>query len=215
MSWDGFHAAIERFVRSDSAPDLWAGLTEIIELAATQTPHDDWARLRAVDLSGEAVHLRSWFEASFAKQPPTKPLHGLFFNVCNPVRKNSGVTTDIELAGTRHSQADDPDWLFTQFYHSPSYASSPFLHELYGIAYGSRDFRHPVAGVLANNAEYPLGLAYSVLAARAIVDGRTSRDAPHASQELSVAAGFGEGDIALVGALTPAGFVPNAGPLWA
>jgi hypothetical protein len=68
--------------------------------------------------------------------------------------------------------------------------------------------------VLGNHAEYPLGLAYAVLAARAILDGRVSHDVPNTTTVLSVAAGFSEGDIVLVGELTPDGFIPNRGPLW-
>jgi hypothetical protein len=215
VSRESIHDAVERLARAGTAPDFGAGLTEIIDLAAAQTPHADWARLRAVDTAGEAAHLRAWFEASLAAQPPAEPLHGLFFTVCNPVLANGDATTDLDLGGTRFSDAEDPGWLFTQVYRPPSYAGAPFLHQLYGIAYGTRDYRHPVSGVLKNDAEYPLGLAYAVLAAHAILDGRTSRDVPCAAPVISVAAGFGEGDIALVGDLTATGLVPNTGPIWA
>ena len=213
MAWGKVYEAIERFVRAEKAPPFADGLAEVIELAAAERPHADWAKLRALDVSAEASGLHAWFEAPLYVQPPERPLHGLLFNVCNPVLENGDVTTDLEFSGTARSAREDRDWLLTQFY-AADYASSAFLHELYGIAYGSRDFRRPVPGVLGNNAEYPLGLAYAVLAARAVMRDRTSHDVANAAPTVSVAAGFAAGDIALLGDLTPGGFIPNRGALW-
>ena len=213
MAWGRVRETIERFVRSEAASPLTAGIAEVIELAAAERPHADWAQLRVLDPSAEVPSLRAWFEGSLYVQPPERPLHGLFFNVCNPVLENGDITTDLEFSGTGKSASEDRDWLSTQFY-EPGYASSAFLHELYGIAYGTRDFRRPLAGVLGNNAEYPLGLAFAVLAARAVMRDRTSHDVANAAPAVSVAAGFAAGDIALVGELTSAGFIPNRGALW-
>jgi hypothetical protein len=213
MAWERVHEAVERFVRAETAPPFAEGIAEVIELAAAERPHADWAKLRALDSSAEPPRLRAWFEAPLYVQPPERPLHGLFFNVCNPLLENGDVTTDLEFSGTSKSAAEDRDWIFTQFY-EPGYASSAFLHELYGIAYGSRDFRQPVAGVLGNQAEYPLGLAYAALAVREVMRERTANDVANAAPTVSVAAGFAAGDIALVGELTTVGFIPNRGALW-
>jgi hypothetical protein len=214
LSFKKTHTIVERFVHAKGTPALPAGLAKVIDLMAAETPHTDWAKLRALDLSHEVPLLRAWFEVTLAMDPPDERVHGLFFDVCQPGLQGGGTTADIALSGTRRSRSEDPDeWLFTQFYRPLAYACSPFLDELYGIAYGTHA-RQLVPRVLGNDAEYPLGLAYGVLAARAILDGRTSRDVPRASSVLSIAAGFGEGDIALVGALTPTGFTPNTGPVW-
>jgi hypothetical protein len=215
MTWDTIHDAVERFVRAKAGTSIPDGIAQILDLAAATTPHADWARLRTIDASVEAARLNQWFDWSLAAKPPDGPLHGLFFNVCNPIRADGVVTTDLDLGGTRQSADEDADWLFKQVYRSPDHAHAPVLDALYEIAYGSHDFGDPASGALQNDAEYPVGLAYAVLAARAIVEGRTSRDVAGPGAVVSVAAGFGEGDIALVGNLTPTGFNPNPGPVWA
>lgn len=90
----------------------------------------------------------------------------------------------------------DPDWLFKQDWYPRGYAPTPGLRSLLAIGYASGHFElvsHPVVLV------YTISMVLDFLDAvdpRLVLDGR---------DQLGVAAGFHDGDIAQLGVLTPAG----------
>lgn len=93
-------------------------------------------------------------------------------------------------------------------YFPEAYAESHALHALYGLAYRTHELCVEVEGALGNDAEWPIGLAFVVLAARAILEGRTVADLPTDADRVGVAAGWGEGDMLFIGEVTAHGFIP-------
>lgn len=209
------HRQVARYAHAKKTVRLDVGFARIIDIAAAERRHPDWKRLRAIDVAGEPERLRAWIDHLFRIEPPTGRIRGLFFDICQPVREDGSVTADVRLGGTKQSHRQDPDWIYRQSYRPSGYAWSAVLHSLYGIAYGTHDLDEiDNPRTLATDAEYPLGLVYAVLAVRAALDGMTSRDVPRAGQMVSIASGFGEGDLVLLGELTRSGFVPNDGDIW-
>ncbi|HEX7086272.1 MAG TPA: hypothetical protein VF198_07900 [Vicinamibacterales bacterium] len=93
-------------------------------------------------------------------------------------------------------------------YFPEAYAGSNALRALYGLANRSHELGAEVEAALGNDAEWPIGLAFAVLAARAILEGRTVADLPTDADRVGVAAGWGEGDMLLIGEVTAHGFIP-------
>jgi hypothetical protein len=205
-------AAIDRLLASAVPLDVGSGVRSIIDLCERDFLHSDWAALRAIDYTADAVALRGWFARTLATEPPSAPLRGLYFALCQPVLESGEVTADMQLVGTAEYEPDDVDmeWLFSRRYFPEAYASSAALHQLYGLAYGTHDFGTEIQGVLGNDAEWPVGLAYAVLAARSILEGRTVGDLPTDARRVGVAAGWGEGDMLLIGDVTENGFVARS-----
>jgi hypothetical protein len=205
-----FGPAIDHLVAAAEPPELSSGVRRVIDLCERAAPHPDWASLRAIDYGAEVPALRRWFERTLSSEPPDAPLRGLYFALCQPVLDTGQVTADMELVGTGEYDAKDPhlEWLFSRHYFPESYARSPALRRLYGVAYRTHDFGADVEGALGNDAEWPIGLAFGVLAARAILEGRTTADLPTDMSRVGVAAGWAEGDMLLIGEVTDRGFVP-------
>lgn len=209
-------AAIGRLVTSTHAPDVGDGVRSVIDICERESAHPDWAALRAIDWTADAEALRVWFDRVLAAEPPEAPLRGLYFALCQPMMDSGGVTTDMQCVGTAEYDANDRslEWLFSRHYFPEAYAESAALHQLYGIAYGTYSPVEQVDGVLGNDAEWPVGLAYAVLAARMILECRSVSESPATAGAVGVAAGWGGGDMVLIGELTEVGFVPVAEQTW-
>lgn len=197
-------------IAAEEAPELGAAMREVIDLCAAAQPHPDWARLRELDYAGDARRMRDWFDQALREEPPTEPVRGLYFALCHPMTDEANLTADMELVGTRRFDPADRgmDWVYSRHYFPDLYASSGAMHRLYGIAHGTHEFGVSVPGVLGNDAEYPVGLAFAVLATRAVLEGRTTGGLPTDADRVGVAAGWADGDLLLIGEVTAAGFVP-------
>ena len=206
-------AAIERLAATPGPVDVAAGVRSIVDLCARHSPHPDWPAIRAIDWGADVPRLRSWFHETLIHEAPPEPLAGIYFACCQPVLQSGGATADLELVGTREFDANDvnQEWIFTRHYFPKAYAESAALDQLYGLCYRTHDWRHPVLGALANDAEWPVGLAFGVLAARASIEKLTVRDLPAKSDRVGVAAGWDEGDLLVIGEVTPRGFAPATG----
>jgi hypothetical protein len=207
---EGVGRAIHRLLTAAEPPEPGAALREIVDLCAAALPHPDWAALRALDYEAELPALRAWFERVLEEEPPPAPLRGLFFTLCHPMPDAETVTTDLELVGTGAYDPADPQlrWLHRRSYFPERYAGSAALDQLYAVAHGTHEFGREVEDTLGQDAEWPVGLAFAVVVARAILEGRTPAELPTDAETLGIAAGW-EGDLLLIGELTAAGFVPT------
>jgi hypothetical protein len=183
-----------------SKRSLSQSMDRIIAKCAKGHPHDDWQRLAALSYD-DLDDLREWIENPFREDASKKKLAGLWFGLFNPVYSGKPVADIYVCGSTRfdpspedNSWAVGPDW-----WPESRYARSRVLATVYKIAY-----RHDG---LANDAEYPLCLAYGGLAVRDLL-----RDADPSlflgrSSSLGIAVGFDSGDFVLVGKLSKSGLV--------
>lgn len=194
-------ATIYRFIVKEIASErtLRESMDRIIAECAKGHPHDDWKKVAALPYEN-LDDLRSWIEKPFREEPPKERLAGLWFGLFNP--DNAGETVaDIYVCGSTrfnpdpgdNSWAVGPDW-----WPESKYAHSTVLANLYKIAYRE-------AG-LANNAEYPLCLAYGGLAVRDLIKDEPSKFLGK-SPSLGIAVGFDSGDFLHVGKLSATGLV--------
>lgn len=195
-------ATIHGFVVKEIASkrSLRESMDRIIAKCEKGHPHDDWAKIAALPYEN-LDDLREWIEKPFREEPSKKKLAGLWFGLFNPVYTRKPVADIYVCGSTRFDPSPDdnswagrPDW-----WPEGRYAHSAVLAKLYKIAYRKDG--------LANDAEYPLSLAYGGLAVRELL--RTAEPSVFLgkSPSLGVAVGFDSGDFVLVGKLNKAGLV--------
>jgi hypothetical protein len=195
-------ATMHGFVRKEIASKrtLRDSMDRIIAKCAKGHPHKDWEKLTALPYD-DLDDLREWVEKPFREEPPKKKLAGLWFGLFNPVYSGKPVADIYVCGSTRFDSSPDdntgavsPDW-----WPENRYAHSAVLAKLYKIAYRKDG--------LANDAEYPLCLAYGGLAVRELLRAADPSVFLGRSPLLGIAVGFDSGDFVLVGKLSKAGLV--------
>lgn len=195
-------AAVHGFVVKEIASKRSMGesMDRIIAKCAKGHPHKDWEQLAALPYD-DLDDLRKWLEKPFREEPSKKRLAGLWFGLFNPVYAGTPVADIYVCGSTRYDPSPDdiswavgPDW-----WPENRYAHSAVLTKLYKIAYRKDG--------LANDAEYPLCLAYGGLAVRELLRDVDPAKLLGRSQSLGIAVGFDSGDSVPVGKLSKAGLV--------
>ena len=213
---DKIAANVARVVRADTSPAMDVEIEAMIDLCEHAMPHDDWASIRRIDFSAGLPKLKSWCQRTLSDDPPKEPIRGMYFSLCHPCdERRDHVYLDLEMVGTSSYSRQDTklEWLFSRNYFPREYAKSRELDELYGIAHRSHSLDTQVQGALTD-AEYPIGLLFSVIATRLIFDEKKVPDLPTDSKAVGIVAGWGDGDLVRIGEVTNLGFEPNQGEVW-
>ena len=213
-----FYPTIEQLIAARTMPEPNRAIGRLIQACAAASPHRGWAALRALDYAAELPRLRTWFDEALVTAAPGFPVRGLYFELCHPVldaRRSresprlAQATTDLSLTLYADYDRTDPRgaWLASDASAPAGYAGSQVLRSLHDIAFGSpategEDDEHPGDG-----AEWPVGLAYGALAARAVVESREHVAHPLGPAPVGVAMAWSGGDVQFLGELTSAGFV--------
>ncbi|HLM68678.1 MAG TPA: hypothetical protein VK358_14160, partial [Longimicrobium sp.] len=185
-------ARLQKAVAHPDPPDVAAVMAEIIDICESGLPHADWAAVRALDYAGAADAVGKWFRCTLHTELPAAPTRGLCVALVNPVHTPGEATLDLEMFGTAEFDGADPGlhWLFSRCYSPDAYAECAVLDQLYGIAYGTHSFAELIEGTLGNECEWPVGLAFAVLATRRILAEFNVGDLPGAAPPAGVAAGW-------------------------
>ncbi len=174
-------------------------MSDLIDLCQTFIPHPDWFRFKSLDYD-ESTHMRDWITRPFREDPPSHPIRGLWFGLCNPCR-NRVSTADIYVCGSDRFglTEEDEDWAVSPFWRpEPSYACSNILAEIYRIAYQD--------GGLENEAEYPLCLGYGAFVVRELLRRIDPEPILGRSESIGVVVGFDSGDFVPLGDYGKAGW---------
>jgi hypothetical protein len=195
-------AAMHGFVVKEIASKrtLRESMDRIIAKCAKGQPHADWEKIAALPYE-DLDDLRKWIEKPFREEPPKKKLAGLWFGLFNPVYSGKPVGDIYVCGSTRFDPTpDDNSWAVgPEWWPESRYAHSTVLAKLYKIAYRKNG--------LANDAEYPLYLAYGGLAVRELLCDADPSVFLGRSPSLGIAVGFDSGDFVQVGKLSNAGLV--------
>ena len=195
-------AAIHGFIVKEIASKrtLRESMDRVIAKCMKAHPHDDWEKLAALPYE-DLDDLREWIEKPFREEPSKKKLAALWFGLFNPVYGKKPVA-DIYVSGSVRFEPspEDNTWAVGPAWWPESrYARSAVLSKLYSIAYRKNG--------LANDAEYPLCLAYGGLVVRDLLRELDPSIVLGKSSSLGIAVGFDSGDFVLVGELTKTGLV--------
>jgi hypothetical protein len=202
------HDAIFAKIEQLTAADLPVGgcMKEAIQLCSFDVPHASWPELSAIDYDGDLASLGPWIPGVFEKQPAPFQIKALWIGLCNP-SSAGGVWADMYVAamGEYESGDDSFGWLWKnpshlrhlRHYPKNAYAHSSSLRRIYEIAYRS--------GGLANDAEWPLCLAFGAFAARALLRSTDVKLIGSIADRIGVVVGFDGGDMLKVGELNARG----------
>lgn len=194
-------AKIQELAASDKSTSACMG--EVITMCSRDVPHADWSQLLALDYDADVASLSSWIGGVFQRRPAPFPIQGLWFGICNPTASGK-VWADMYVGSVSKYAPDDDElgWLWEGECHYPddAYAHAASLRSIYEIGYSDD-------GGLANDAEWPLCLAFGAFAARSLLRDQSTRLVGSTAPRIGVAIGFDSGDMLKIGELTEKGFV--------
>lgn len=190
-----------KWVTSEVNADLpiEESMLRLIEQCAMAHVHPDWDELRQLPFD-ESKALSDWLDKLLCHAPPNVCLRGLWFGLFNPICSGEPLA-DIYVCGSTRFNTDpnDIEWAVEpEWWPADCYAESAVLATIHRIA-------HRKDG-LGNDAEYPLCLAYGVLAVRDLLRKKAS-EVFGVVGSVGVGVGFDGGDFILLGRVTNDGIV--------
>lgn len=189
--------AIELVAGGRSFDDI---MDDTLGIADAACPCPIWSTIAAVDRSADVRALQGWMLDKLADHPEPSRLTGLWFGLyeIGPVeaRYPTHAEAVLELSGGP-GFPDDPDWLFKQDWYPGGYAPTPGLRSLPRIAASSEDHFGLVS--------YAFVLVYSLGLVAAALDATDPPRVLRGADQLGIAVGFHDGDIAQLGVLTASG----------
>lgn len=184
--------------RSNSSPQ--ERMLAVIEGCEAQRPHGDWESFKHIDYNQELQAVDGWLSQAFSEATGPEKYRGLWFGLCNPVYEGS-PTADIYVAASSEYVDGEIDWAANStFYANSREFHSRVLDQLYQLAYANQKG-------LANDAEYPLALAYGAVIARRALEGKTFGGA--FSSLAGAAVGFDDGDFLFLGHFGDGSFIAD------
>jgi hypothetical protein len=133
------------------------GMKQVIALCERAQPHPDWGKLRKLDVDADLCHLEQWLQGVLERESPAPSITGLWFGVFNPIKEGQ-ATADLYVAGNPYDP-NNSDWVCNpKWWPDGRYAESKVMDRIYRVAHD------PSEDHLGNDAEYPLCLAYGILA---------------------------------------------------
>ncbi len=173
-------------------------MAKIIADCEAMRPHHDWSKFRELPYD-DMSDLEEWISRVLNTEPPNPSINGLWFGLFNPIYDGQPVA-DIYICGSTRFDADpdESEWAVgPEWWPEHRYAHSTILAAIYRTAY--------TANGLANDAEYPLCLAYGALATKQLLNVYGRDLILPATKSVGVATGFDSGDFILLGKLTDVG----------
>ena len=189
--------AVELVSRGRPFDEIMGDVLGIVDGAR---PSPIWSTIASVDRSADVSALGSWTVDKVSQHPTPSRLTGLWFGLYevgpDDEEYPTGAEAVLELSGGQ-GFPDDPDWLFKQDWHPGGYAPTSGLRSLLSIAASSDDHFEIVS--------YAVVLAYSLGLVSAMLDTTDPSQVLRGADQLGIAVGFHDGDIALLGVLSASG----------
>jgi hypothetical protein len=185
----------------DSRAAIPARMGAVIDECERQYPHPDWRQLREVDFLADQAYLEQWLSEALPGVSG-HGVRGLWFGIATYQCEDETETIDLYARSTRSFDSDQESlrWIRDSA-QDDSMLDSTVLDEIHDVAYAHD-------GGLANDAEYPLALAYGAIVA---IEAVRQLQRLNRLQELEGAvASFDEGDGITLGRLHDGRFVFNA-----
>jgi hypothetical protein len=134
-------------------------------------PHPDWVHFQSLPYD-DLSPLLKWIRKPFRKEPPIRPLRGLWFGLFNPCPDGRTPSSDLYVCGserfdpdpTNNNLAVGPDW-----WPGSRYAESAVLADIYRIAYRQKFRKADRKSALEVDAEFPRSLGYAAFAVRELI----------------------------------------------
>lgn len=169
----------------------------VVALGAEGLPSPAWDDIAALDVGADVERTCAWLLRQIDERPPPDDLSGVWFGLYE-VRGAVPGRFEAVAAVTGAPGFPDPDWLKGRNWEPPGYAPTTGLRSLLPLAFAGGP---EVRGLVASAVVLAYGLGFTA----AVVDAVDRAKLLAGRPELAVATGFADGNVALVGVLTPAG----------
>ncbi|PLS75760.1 MAG: hypothetical protein CYG61_05495 [Actinobacteria bacterium] len=176
---------------------LEAIIADTVLHGAAGAPSPVWDAVASVDSAPDVVGLGRWVTEKIAERPPPPHLSAIWFGLYELETKGGATHAAIQLSGGP-GFPEDPQWLFKQDWYTPGYAPTPGLASLLALA-------APAGPDLYWLVSYAVVFAYTLGLVGTTLDRLDPQALLGQRSQVGVAAGFHDGDIALVGVLEPSG----------
>ncbi|HUR17314.1 MAG TPA: hypothetical protein VMZ51_00060 [Acidimicrobiales bacterium] len=177
-----------------------AVMDDTLGIADAACPSPIWSTIASVDRNRDVRALGKWMLDKLMEHPRPARLTGLWFGLyeVGPAGEQypMGAEAVLKLSGGR-GFPHDPDWLFKQDWYPGGYAPTPGLGSLLGIAASSQDHFGLVS--------YAFVLTYSLGLVAAALDATDPSQVLQGADQVGIAVGFHDGDIAQLGVLSDSG----------
>ncbi|MDP9420227.1 MAG: hypothetical protein M3P53_08795 [Actinomycetota bacterium] len=183
--------------RGRDGDSLEAIIADTVLLGAAGAPSPVWDAVASVDTAPDVVALGRWITEKIAERSPPPHLSAIWFGLYELETEAGATHAAIQLSGGP-GFPEDPQWLFTQDWYTPGYAPTPGLASLLPLA-------GPAGPDLYWLVSYAVVFAYTLGLVATTLDGLDRHVVLGQRPQLGVAAGFHDGDIALVGVLSAYG----------
>lgn len=180
-----------------SGQPFTAVFDRVVALGAEALPSPAWDDIAAIDVKADVDRTCAWLVRQIDERPPPDEMSGVWFGL---YERRGSVPGRFEAvtAVTGAPGFPDPHWLDGRNWEPPGYAPAGGLSALLPFAFaGGPELRDLVASAVV--------LAYGLGFTAAVVDGVDQAKLLGGRAELAVATGFADGEVALVGILTPSG----------
>jgi hypothetical protein len=187
-----------------------AGLRHMLAWSARHLPHDDWKRVRALDVADDPRAAFTWVQGLLRRSPCPFPVRGLYFHLSEYTNARDEEYATLGVAFTGQHKDNDPQY---------AWARGPKRHDPPGGELRGRALK--AAGVIFNRASgrglgnegYMMyAMSYATLLVASLMTPRL-----HAqfgtSDHIGLLVGWNSGDLMQLGHLTAKGFKARSGAM--
>lgn len=187
-------AALEPVRAGDS---FRAAFDAAIAAGAEELPSPAWEAVAAADVDADVAASTPWLLRQIENRPPPDDMTAVWFGL-HEVRGSGPGRVETFVAVNGGSGFPDPDWLTARSWDPPGYAPTPGLRSLLPATVDADP-------AVRQAVRTGLVLAYGVGFAAAVIESVDPAQLLGGRAHLEVTTGFADGDVLLVGRLTPSG----------
>jgi hypothetical protein len=202
---DKFFDALTAAIRARK-PFL-VGLGEMTDWCAQHLPHDDWARIRALDVSADDRMAVQWIPDVLKNHPCPFEVQALYFGLAEMANTQDEEFADLNVAFLGQYDASDQEaqWVFGELRHYPDQASLAVnTLQAAGAIFNREDGEG-----LGNRGNFMFALSYTLLLVTSLMSPALYATLGTQTTRIGLLAGWDSGDLMRPGELTSLGFVAN------
>jgi len=183
------------------------GLSEMTEWCAQHLPHDDWNRIRSLDVSEDEKKALKWIPDVLKKHPCPFEIQALYFGLAEMANSKDEEFADLYVAFMgQYDPADkEAQWVFGERRHYPDKASL----KVKTLKAAGLIFNRENGEGLGNDGNFMFSLSYTFLLVTSLTSPEFYTRLGTQAERIGMLAGWDSGDLMRPGELTKAGFVVN------
>ncbi|HVU16463.1 MAG TPA: hypothetical protein VHD32_06040 [Candidatus Didemnitutus sp.] len=187
------------------------GLGTMIDWCSNHLPHDDWSKIRSLDVSGDEEAARNWIPEVLKKSPCPFEIRALYFGLAEKCSSEDEEYADLYVAfmGQYDPADQEAQWVFGKQRHYPDHASL----NVTTLKSAGLIFNRENGEGLGNEGNFMFALSYTLLLTTSLMSPELYGGLGTPAERIGILAGWDSGDLMRPGELSRDGFVPNGEPM--